>query len=121
MFKVEGAMTLSEKQRLFGKYFNMLLTWLLANGYEYIIEEVKRTQAQAEANAASGAGILHSLHLIKLAADLSIFKDNHLLQTVEQYKPIGDYWKSLNPLCCWGGDFHKPDADHFSLTHEGIK
>lgn len=115
-------LTLGQKQRLFAKYFGMLLTWLYANGYECSIDEVLRTQAQANANAASGAGIVHSLHLIHLAADLNIFKDGKFLQTVEEIKPVGDYWKSLDSNCCWGGDFHtRPDADHFSYMHEGIK
>jgi hypothetical protein len=37
------------------------------------------------------------------------------------YKPLGDYWKTLDPACCWGGDFSKPDGNHFSYTHNGIK
>ena len=30
---------------------------------------------------------------------------------------LGEYWKALNPLCRWGGDFG--DANHFSLLHNG--
>lgn len=114
-------LTLGDKQKLFAKYFGMLLTWLYANGYEVTINEVLRTKQQATINAATGAGIVNSLHLYKLAGDINIFKNGHFLTTVEEIKPVGDYWKSIDTNCCWGGDFHKPDADHFSYTHEGIK
>lgn len=115
-------MSLGSYQHRFSKYIGMLLTWLYANGYECKIEEVKRSQVQVDANAISGAGIAKSLHLLSLAADLSIFKDGKFLETIEELKPIGEYWKSIDPECCWGGDFHsRPDADHFSLTYQGIK
>jgi hypothetical protein len=113
--------TLGEKQRLFARLFGELLVWLYANGYECSIDEVLRTQAQAAANAAAGAGILHSLHLLHLAGDLNIFKDGVFLRTVEEIRPVGEHWKTLDPLCRWGGDFSRPDADHFSLEHEGVK
>lgn len=114
-------MTLGEKQRLFAKLVGQLLDWIYANGYECSLDEALRTVTQAMANAASGAGIAHSLHLIHLAIDLNIFKDGRYLRTVEEIRPVGEYWKTLHPLCCWGGDFSHPDADHFSCQHEGIK
>lgn len=80
-----------------------------------------RDPATAMMNAVEGSGIAHSLHLIKLAVDLSIFKDGYLLKTVEDYRPFGEFWESLEPLCCWGGRFAKPDADHFSITFGGVK
>ena len=99
-----------------------LVLWCFQNGYEAQYEEIKRTQAQALANAASGAGIAHSLHLLGLAGDISIFKDGQLLQSVDDYRPIGEQWKSMHPENAWGGDFTtRPDADHFSRSHEGIR
>lgn len=120
-------MTLGEKRREFTKHLGMLIGWAMWNGYEMQLEEVKRSPAQAALNAATGAGIKNTLHLIGLAADFSIFKNGMLLQSAENYKPLGDYWKSLHPDNCWGGDFKdhngdpKPDADHFSRSHEGVK
>lgn len=123
-------MTLGEAQRLHVKCFANLLNWGFKNGYEFTWGESLRTQAQAVANAASGAGIAHSLHLLKLAVDINAFKGGVFLTHVEDYRPLGDYWKAQNPLCCWGGDFKKmlngvevsnPDSDHFSITWNGIK
>jgi hypothetical protein len=99
-----------------------LIDWAYAQGYELTWGQTLRTQADANANAASGAGIKNSLHLIKLAVDLSLFKDGTLLTGVEPYRPLGEFWKSLDPLCTWGGDFKpSPDSDHFSITYEGVK
>lgn len=115
-------MTLGEKRREFSKMISELVLWCFQNGYEAQYEEIKRTQAQALANAASGAGIAHSLHLLGLAGDISIFKDGQLLESVDDYRPIGEQWKSMHPENAWGGDFTtRPDADHFSRSHEGIK
>lgn len=114
-------MTLGQKQRLFAKLLGQLLAWIYANGYECSLGEALRTPEQAMANAASGAGIAHSLHLIRLAIDLNLFKDGVFLKTVEEIRPVGEFWKTLDPLCSWGGDFTRPDADHFSLSNEGIR
>lgn len=103
------------------RYTAKLVDFATSKGYELTWGETLRTPEQALHNAANGSGIAHSLHLVKLAVDLSLFKFGEVLTTVEDYRPLGEFWKSLDPLCCWGGDFTKPDADHFSLTWQGIK
>lgn len=115
-------MTLGEKRREFSYMLAQLIVWCVEQGYTVEIEEVKRGAAQAAANAASGAGIAHSLHLDGLAGDLSILKDGVLLASVDDYRPIGEHWKGMHPENCWGGDFTtRPDADHFSRSNNGIK
>lgn len=115
-------MNLGEKQRLFVRLVGQLIAWCYANGYELTFGEAMRTQAQANANAASGAGISNSNHLIRLAIDLNLFKDGVYQSDTPAYKPLGDYWKSLHDLCRWGGDFgSRPDGNHFSLEHNGVR
>lgn len=115
-------MTLSEAQRLHVKCFAKLLNWGLKNGYEFTWGEALRTQAQALANAQNGSGIAKSLHLLKLAIDINLFKDGVYQPTTEAHAPLGAYWKTLDPLCCWGGDFvTRPDGNHYSITWNGIK
>lgn len=115
-------MTLRELQSLHVSCTAKLLVWGESQGYQFTWGETLRTPEQAMHNAATGAGIAHSLHLVKLAVDLALFKDGVLLQTVEDYRPLGEYWKALHLLCCWGGDFTtRPDADHFSVTWQGVK
>ena len=114
-------MTLGEKQRRFVELVGKLIEWAYANGYELTFAEAYRTPEQAALNAKSGAGISNSLHTKRLAIDLNLFKDDVFLTTSEAHRPLGDYWKTLDPEARWGGDFSRPDGNHYSLEHEGFK
>jgi hypothetical protein len=113
-------MTLGEKQRLFTQLVGKLIDWAYAQGYELTFAEAYRTPEQAALNAQSGAGISNSLHMKRLAVDLNLFHDGAYLSHSEDHRPLGEFWKSLHPLCRWGGDFSRPDGNHYSLTHEGV-
>jgi hypothetical protein len=112
--------TLSERQRLHVKLSAKLIEFIYAQGFEATWGETFRTPLQAQANAASGAGIAHSLHIERLAVDLQLFKDGVYVTDVAAYKQFADYWLTLDPLCASGYYFHSVDADHFSITHLGI-
>lgn len=57
---------------------------------------------------------MNSNHLRKLAHDFNFFFNGKLSYKHEDIKPIGEYWKSLNPLNRWGGDFTGfDDTNHF--------
>ena len=64
-------------------------------------------------------GIENSLHCDGLALDLIVKKDGEILWTTPGYEELGEYWKTLDPLCCWGGDFEHEDGGHISITHGG--
>lgn len=121
-------MTLGDKQRLFTLLVSQLIDHAYHNmGYELTFGEAYRTPEQAAINASKGIGIKNSVHTKRLAVDLNLFldtspdKDDDIYQTnSEAYKELGQYWKTLHPLCRWGGDFHKPDGNHFSMEHEGV-
>lgn len=119
-------MTLGEKQRLFMQLLGQFLIWIHGSGYAVTGGELERSQAQADANAASGVGISNSLHLKRLAIDLNLFLrvegQWEYQQLSEAYQPLGEKWKSMHELCRWGGDFQtRPDGNHFSLEHEGVR
>lgn len=115
------AETLRQKQSRFARSVPLLLQYMTALGYEYTLGEAWRTQAQAAANAASGAGISNSLHIDRLAIDINLFKDGIYLADSDSHRPFGAFWKSLGDDYAWGGDFTKPDGNHYSVAHGGRK
>lgn len=113
-------MTLGEKQRLFAKMVGQLIDWAYANGFELTFGEAYRTPEQAALNAKTGAGIAKSLHTLRLAVDLNLFKDGQYQQDSAAYQKLGEFWESIGGS--WGGRFEsRPDGNHFSLSHEGIR
>lgn len=116
-------MTLREQRCLFSYLLAKLI--LYANslpGHEVAIHEVVRSKEQAQANAASGKGISNSLHLDGLAADLNLYINGVWQSDGVKHEPLGRYWKTLHPLCRWGGDFKpKADGNHYSMEWQGRK
>lgn len=113
--------TLSQKRCRFTFAIARLIDWANSEGIDVALDQVKRMQAEANANAAAGRGISNSLHLIGLAADLLIYVDGVYQTDGPLYEKLGRYWKTLSVDCCWGGDFAKKDLCHFSLTHNGVR
>lgn len=116
------------------------------SGYELAINEAKRSNEQAEINAIreagrqKAAGLLYadfpvlakaildngkangirgSLHEIGLAVDYNLYKDGAWLPNTEDHKQLGVFWRTLDPLAVWGGDFG--DGGHYSFTFGGKK
>lgn len=112
-------MTLREKQSLFVRLVSDLICFAYQNGYELTFAEAYRTPGQARRNAADGTGIATSLHCQRLAIDLNLFRDGAYMTSTEAHMPLGQYWKSLDTLCRWGGDFTRRDGNHYSLAHGG--
>lgn len=113
-------MTLHDAQALHVKLVAKLIAFTYSAGFTLSWGEAYRTPQQAEWDAEHHTGIADSVHCDRLAVDLMLFKDGVYLSDAASYKFMGDYWKSLDPTCRWGGDF-KPliDGDHFSLQWQG--
>jgi hypothetical protein len=116
-------MSLHEKQVLFARLLGEFIVWIFQQpGYAIVGGDWHRTAEQAAENAVKGVGIVHSLHMILLACDLSLFLNGVYRTDTDAYRPLGEKWKSMHPLCRWGGDFTtRPDGGHFSIEHEGIR
>jgi hypothetical protein len=112
-------MTLRQKQSLFAQLVGLLIAEAYRQGYELTLGEAYRPPETAALMAKQGKGITNSNHVLKLAIDVNLFKDGVYLSSSASHKPLGDYWKKLNPLCRWGGDFN--DGNHYSLEHNGVK
>lgn len=78
--------------------------------------------AGAIVNNGRGDGVVNSVHQVGLAVDINLFKDGVYLQDSTDHAPLGAFWKTLNPLARWGGDFKpKPDGNHYSFEYNGVK
>lgn len=116
-------MRLIEHQIQFAKDLVKLHIKIYELGLVYTCGEQWRTPEMAEIYAKQGKGIRDSQHCKRLAEDVNLIKDVNgsytYLTDTENYEELGIYWKSLDPLNRWGGDFHdshgnpKPDPYHF--------
>lgn len=112
-------MKLSTKQQKFTVMIGQLIQFATNNGYGLTFSEAYRTPEQAALNAKKGSGIANSLHTQRLAVDFNLFIGGVYQTDSAAYRPLGEYWESLGGS--WGGRFKRPDGNHFSLEHEGVR
>lgn len=84
-------------------------------GFVITAGELYRTTEQQQIYVKTGRSTtMNSNHLRKCAIDLNFFKDGELTYSVDVIKPLGEYWKSLNPKNDWGGFWKSfKDVPHF--------
>ncbi|MBW5852809.1 M15 family metallopeptidase [Yersinia enterocolitica] len=112
-------MKLSTKQQQFTTMVARLITYANEQGYGLTFGEAWRTPEQAKLNAQKGSGIANSLHCQRLAVDFNLFIDGEYQTRTEAYRPLGEFWESIGGA--WGGRFKRPDGNHFSLEHNGVR
>jgi hypothetical protein len=111
-------MSLGDRQRKFTILIAQLIIYAYSKGYEITLGDAYRdTRLHGAMGEKKGYGHPRSYHKQRLAIDLNLFKrDEHgnmvYLITTEDHRPLGEYWKSLDPQCSWGGDFN--DGNHYS-------
>lgn len=110
-------MTLRQKQSVFVVLVGQLIAEATRRGYALTFGEAYRSPEEAARLAKAGKGIANSLHTVKLAIDLNLFKDGVYLSSAEAHRPLGEWWEAQHPLCRWGGRFN--DGNHYSVTHGG--
>ncbi len=111
---------LLEQQFIFNYNLSLLLDFLRNKCYKFKIGEAFRTKEQAEIYAKRKQGIVNSQHCDQLAIDITLFKFEDgkykAINEPDQYRNAGNYWKSLNPVNRWGGDWKSPeDPYHFEM------
>lgn len=117
--KHKDATTLIQKQWKFSLMVAHLISFAYSKGYAISLAEAYRTPEQAALNAKNGRGISNSLHTMRLAIDINLFKDGGYLRESKDYEELGLFWESLGGS--WGGRFSRPDGNHFSLSHNGVR
>lgn len=114
---MDTPLTLRQKQSVFAKNIGLLIIWAYNNGYELTFGEAWRPPEMEAIYVKEGKSeTMNSRHIVRMAVDLNGFKNGVLLQSNTDYKPLGDFWKSINPANVWGGDFKTlQDDDHFEM------
>jgi hypothetical protein len=107
-------MTLSEKQRHFTHMIGKLIVWAYENGLELTFGEAYRTpEMQRIYLAQKKTQVKSSKHQLRLAVDFNLFKNGEYITDSVGYTDLGTYWKSLDPLNVWGGDWRTlKDGNH---------
>ena len=100
-----SGLTLRSKQSLFVLMVSMLIRKAYKLGYEITFGDAW----------AHDGHMNDSLHYIRLAIDLNLFKDGEYLRKTEDHQVLGEYWESLGGS--WGGQYG--DGNHYSLEHNG--
>lgn len=116
-------MNLLELQNVFAVSVAGLILQASKLGYLITLGEAYRPPETAALYAKEGIGIVHSAHCSRLAIDVCLFKDTEYLTDIDSYRALGEYWKAQSTelvRTVWGGDFSKPDPDHFSVFHDGV-
>jgi hypothetical protein len=77
--------------------------------------ELYRTPEQQQIHVKAGRSkTMASNHLRRCAIDLNFFLDGKLTYDVELLRPLGEYWRSLDPKNDWGGFWRSfKDVPHF--------
>lgn len=115
-------MSLNRKQARFTYKIAQLICWANEELHVQLIgAELFRTKEQAEIYKEQGKGILNSVHRKKLALDMFVYKNGTISWDIEDYRPIGEKWKTMDPDARWGGDMlNRRDSVHFSFIHNGV-
>ena len=107
--------TLNKKQSVFLQNVAKLITWAEANGFTLTGGELYRTDEQQDIYVRSGKSkTKRSKHQDRLAIDLNLFIDGKYITDTALYKPLAEYWKSLNSNNICGYDWGW-DGGHFEM------
>ncbi len=102
-------MTLRQRQSKFARMVPLLVQFATQLGYEVTF---------GDAWAKSGH-IRGSFHYKRLAIDINLFYKGRYLRSTKAHRPLGEFWVSMGGS--WGGNFSRPDGNHYSLGEERKK
>jgi len=99
-------MRLSEKQLHFTVMVAKLIEWAFNHGYGLTFGEAWRPpEMQAIYLAEGKTKVRYSKHQDRLAIDFNLYINGRYIRNPEKYRPLGEFWESLDPKNRWGGRF----------------
>lgn len=114
-----------KEQSIFAFNVAALLSAFQIREYQISFGEAYRTPEQEAIDISKGISkTSNSMHLKRLAIDLNIFKNGVQVTDAKELIEFGNYWRSLNTLNRWGGDWNKngiatdekfSDPSHFEM------
>ena len=107
-----------QQQADFARTLCHLILWAQQQGLTTTLGEVERPTILAELYSKMGKGIKDSQHCDRLAADLRLYLRGVYQEDTQAYARMGEQWKKLDKRARWGGDFAKPDGNHFEFIDE---
>lgn len=110
-------MKLLEAQQLFAQLVAKLIQEAARRGYAVTFGEAHRPPETVAIYARQGRGSANSLHPLRLAIDLNLFRAGKYLTATADHRELGEWWEQLHPRCRWGGRFN--DGNHYSFTPDG--
>ena len=112
--------TLGEKQRRFARMVPRLLDKAHELGFEVSLGDAYRDpRVHGSFGRKKGYSAPRSVHKLRLAIDLNLFRDGRYLTRSEDHRPLGEWWERQYPDARWGGRWH--DGNHYSFEHGGCK
>lgn len=106
-------MSLSDEQWEFLQDVSLLILKARELGIKLTGGDLYRTPAQQEYYYKEGLSkTMDSMHLKRLAIDFNFFVDGKLTYDVEDVRPLGMYWESLNSKNVAGMFWNFKDVPH---------
>lgn len=103
---------LLQQQQHFARLVALLIEHINATGYRCTLGDAYRDpRVFGQVGEHRGYGKAGSMHKLRLAIDLNLFKGDVWLRSTTDHKPIGEYWESIGGT--WGGRWG--DGNHYSL------
>lgn len=110
--------TLRQKQSRFARTIARLILEADRLGYEVTLGDAYRDpRVHGEHGVKKGYGSANSVHKLRLAIDLNLFRNGRYLTSTEAHRPLGEWWLAQNPDAAWGGTFPDGDGNHYSFRH----
>lgn len=113
-------MSLGKKQEKFMRLLPRLIDKAHELGFEVRGGDLFRDpRTNGQHGEKKGYSAKNSVHKLKIAIDLNLFKDGKFCKDTEDHRELGEWWKEQDSECRWGGDFN--DGNHYSLEIWGYK